>query len=56
MHAGCFRRQEVKLGATDGTRTEIVSGLKAGDRVVTRGATQVRLAANASVIPEGHSH
>lgn len=56
VHAGCFRRQEVKLGATDGTRTEIVSGLKAGDRVVTRGATQVRLAANASVIPEGHSH
>lgn len=55
-HAGCFRRQEVLLGATDGTRVEIVNGLKAGEKVVTRGATQVRLAANASVIPEGHSH
>lgn len=51
-----YRRQEVTLGATDGRRTEIVSGLKAGDKVVTRGATQVRLAANASVAPEGHSH
>jgi len=55
-HVGCFRRQEVLLGATDGTRVEIVNGLKAGEKVVTRGATQVRLAANASVIPEGHSH
>lgn len=55
-HADAYRRQEVQLGATDGRRTEIKSGLKAGDKVVTRGATQVRLAANASVAPEGHSH
>lgn len=55
-NADAYRRQEVQLGATDGRRTEIVSGLKAGDKVVTHGATQVRLAANASVAPEGHSH
>ena len=56
IEADAYRRQEVTLGATDGRRTEILSGLKAGDKVVTRGATQVRLAANASVAPEGHSH
>lgn len=56
IHPDAYQRQEVKVGATDGKRTEIVDGLKAGDKVVTRGATQVRLAANASVAPEGHSH
>lgn len=51
-----YRRQEVTLGATDGRQTEISRGLKQGDKVVTHGTTQVRLAANASVAPEGHSH
>lgn len=50
-----YRRQEVKVGQTDGERVEIISGLKSGDRVVTRGAMQVRLAASSSSIP-GHSH
>lgn len=56
VEADAYRRQEVTLGTTDGRRTEILNGLKTGDKVVTRGATQVRLAANASVAPEGHSH
>ena len=51
-----YRRQEVRIGATDGRRVEIVEGLHPGDRVVTRGTTQVKLAANASVAPEGHKH
>ena len=51
-----YRRVEVKTGATDGKRIEILGGLKAGDKVVTQGATQVRLAASASVVPEGHHH
>ena len=55
-HPDAYRRQEVQLGATDGRRTEIISGIKSGDKVVMQGATQVRLAANASVAPEGHSH
>lgn len=54
--ANAYRRTEVRLGATDGRRVEILSGLKPGDRVVTKGAVQVRLAANESVAPEGHSH
>lgn len=56
VHDGEYRRQEVKTGATDGQRVEIVDGLKAGDKVVTCGATQVRLAANATAVPEGHTH
>ncbi|MDR2912354.1 MAG: efflux RND transporter periplasmic adaptor subunit [Alistipes sp.] len=51
-----YARQEVTLGADDGQRVVVSKGLKAGDRVVTRGATQVRLAAMAGVIPEGHTH
>lgn len=54
--ADIYRRVEVKTGATDGRRIEILSGLKAGDKVVAYGATQVRLAASASVVPEGHHH
>lgn len=55
-HPDTYLRQEVTLGATDGRRTEVLSGLKTGQQVVGRGAIQVRLAANATVIPEGHSH
>lgn len=55
-HPDAFRRMDVKTGATDGRRIEIVSGLKAGDKVVTNGVTQVRLAANTGAIPEGHQH
>lgn len=54
--AETYRKQEVRPGATDGRRTEITAGLKRGDRVVTRGATQVRLAASSGTVPEGHSH
>jgi RND family efflux transporter MFP subunit len=51
-----YRRQEVKIGVTDGERVVAVEGLNAGDEVVTRGAFQVKMAANAGVIPEGHAH
>lgn len=52
-----FRKQEVKPGADDGLRVEILSGLKAGDRVVTQGATHVKLASASNAIPaHTHSH
>ena len=53
---GIFEKREVKIGQTDGSRTEIVGGLKAGETVVSKGAYQVKLAASSSVIPEGHNH
>ena len=49
-------KREVKIGQTDGVRTEILSGLKAGECIVTEGAYQVKLAASSSAIPEGHNH
>ena len=56
VHPETYLRQEVKLGNTDGSRTEVLEGLKPGDNVVAQGAVQGRLAANATVMPEGHSH
>jgi RND family efflux transporter MFP subunit len=51
-----YKKQEVSLGQSDGARIAILSGLNAGDRVVTKGVYQVKLAATSSVMPEGHSH
>ncbi len=52
----CYKKQEVTVGDRDGEQVCILSGLHEGDQVVTRGVYQVKLAANSSVIPEGHSH
>jgi len=51
-----YKKQNVVLGQNDGARVEVVSGLNAGDIVVTKGVYQVKLAATPSAIPEGHSH
>lgn len=55
VHDEVFVKQEVTLGENDGTRVEIVSGVKNGDNVVTHGAYQVKMAANSGEIP-GHTH
>ena len=52
-----YHKREVKTGQDDGNRIEIVNGLKAGDKVVTKGAYQLRLASSTAAIPDhGHSH
>ncbi len=51
-----YKKQEVTIGNNDGERVEILDGLNPGDKVVTKGVIQVKLAANAGLIPEGHSH
>lgn len=51
----CYRKQLVTLGADNGQRVQVLSGLKAGDRLVTRGAYQVKLAGAANALP-AHSH
>lgn len=53
-----FEKREVKIGATDGLRTEIISGISANDRVVTKGAILVKLAqASGALDPHaGHVH
>lgn len=55
MDETCYKKQEVKLGATDGQRYEIISGLKDGERVVTKGAIHVKLASASNIIP-AHTH
>ena len=50
-----YRKQEVTLGESDGERVEILSGLKRDDKVVTKGAIQVKLASAANAIP-AHNH
>lgn len=56
VQPGHFRKQPVTLGASDGIRREILSGLNSGDRLVTEGMTYVRLAETSGVVPEGHTH
>lgn len=53
--AHSYRKQEVHLGATDGEFTEITEGLNGGERVVTKGAINVKLAAASNAIP-AHTH
>lgn len=50
-----YKKQEVTLGADNGKSVQILSGVKAGDRVVTTGAYQVKLASASNAIP-AHSH
>lgn len=52
-----FERRALTLGVRDGAMVEVVSGLAAGDRVVTRGAYNIRLAAASGSVPaHGHAH
>ena len=51
-----YKRQEVTLCADNGIDVQILSGVNAGDAVVTKGAYQVRLASASSAIPHGHAH
>lgn len=52
-----YERRMVQTGIRDGDFIAILNGLKANERIVTRGAYQVRLAATApAALGEGHAH
>jgi RND family efflux transporter MFP subunit len=52
-----FARRYVEIVVRDGDRVGVRSGVKPGERVVTRGAYDVQLASAASGLPaEGHVH
>lgn len=51
-----FEKREVKLGAHNGVKVEILSGLKAGEKIAVSGAIHVKMAGNSSAIPHSHSH
>lgn len=52
-----FERRPVRVGARDRDRVQVLAGVEPGERVVSRGAYQVRLAAASGAIPQhGHVH
>ena len=51
----CYEKQLVTVGASDGERVQILNGIHAGDRIVTGGAYQVKLASASNAIP-AHTH
>lgn len=53
-----FEKREVKIGATDGKRTEVLSGVNETERVVSKGAVLVKLAQATGALDAhaGHVH
>ena len=51
-----YEKRLVKTGASDGERNEILEGLNEGDKVVSKGASIIRMAEISSIAPPAHSH
>jgi len=52
-----FQKREVKLGASDGIDVQILSGVEEGERIVTKGAYQIKLSQASGTMPaHGHEH
>lgn len=56
LEKGCYEKRRIEIGGNDGSRVEVLSGLKPGETVVTEGAILVKIAANSTAVPEGHHH
>lgn len=50
-----FEKRVVRIGSSDGLRCEVLSGLKDGDEVVSKGAMKLKLASATTAIP-AHTH
>ena len=57
-HPESFEKRNVQIGASDGIRTEITSGLNVNERIVSKGAISVKLAQSAGALDPhaGHIH
>ena len=52
-----FEKREVKTGSSNGVEILITSGLAEGERVVTRGANQIKISSMSGAAPaHGHEH
>jgi cobalt-zinc-cadmium efflux system membrane fusion protein len=52
-----FEKREVTLAGSDGYSMQVLKGIEPGERVVTKGAYQIKLASASGVIPaHGHEH
>ena len=57
LHGEAFEKRNLTLGGEEGGRTLVLSGLKAGEYVVSGAASQVRLASLSTAVPaHGHEH
>jgi RND family efflux transporter MFP subunit len=57
LHGEAFQKRVLELGIQDGDFVEVRSGIREGERVVTKGAYLVRLAsASPASFGEGHAH
>lgn len=58
VHPELFEKREVKVGVTDGLKTEILKGITQQERVVTVGAILVKLAQATGTLDahSGHNH
>lgn len=54
-HKDLYEKQEVVLGQNNGVITEVIKGVKKGDRIVTSGVQSVKMAGASNSIP-GHTH
>jgi cobalt-zinc-cadmium efflux system membrane fusion protein len=52
-----FEKRELTLGESDGSFVQILKGIEEGERVVTKGAYQIKLASLSGTLPaHGHEH
>lgn len=52
-----FQKKELKIGASDGLQVQVLSGVREGERVVTKGAYQIKLSTASGTLPaHGHEH
>ena len=52
-----FQKRELKTGASDGMNMQVLSGIAEGERVVTKGAYQIKLSTASGTMPaHGHEH
>lgn len=52
-----FQKREIKIGASDGENVQVLSGVAEGERVVTKGAYQIKLSSASGELPaHGHTH
>lgn len=52
-----FQKRELKIGASDGQDVQVLSGIAEGERVVTKGAYQIKLSTASGTMPaHGHEH
>lgn len=52
-----FVKRELRMGGSDGINVQVLAGVNEGERVVTKGAYQIKLATASGAIPaHGHAH